>query len=115
MTMRRRFLLLALAPLALWPVLAPAQPRVIALRARRFAFTPNRIPLKKGEPVVIEATTEDVFMGLNIPDFGVRTDIVPGKTMQLAFAPDKAGTFPFVCDVFCGDGHEEMSGTLVVT
>ena len=29
--------------------------------------------------------------------------------------PDKAGTFIFLCDVFCGDGHEGMNGTLVVT
>jgi len=65
--------------------------------------------------VVLELTAEDIFMGMNIPDFGVRSDIVPGKTMQLALTPDKAGTFTFLCDVFCGDGHEGMSGTLVVT
>jgi heme/copper-type cytochrome/quinol oxidase subunit 2 len=35
--------------------------------------------------------------------------------MPLSFTPDKAGTFTFLCDVFCGDGHEGMSGRLVVT
>ncbi len=89
--------------------------RMIRVSARRFVFEPNVIKLKKGEPVVFLLTTKDVFMGMNIPDFGVRSDIVPGKTMRLAFTPDKAGTFTFVCDVFCGDGHEEMHGTLVVT
>jgi hypothetical protein len=29
--------------------------------------------------------------------------------------PERAGTFAFHCDVFCGDGHEEMSGRIVVT
>ena len=29
--------------------------------------------------------------------------------------PDKTGKFTFSCDVFCGDGHEEMTGTIVVT
>jgi cytochrome c oxidase subunit 2 len=28
--------------------------------------------------------------------------------------PQKAGRFEFHCDVFCGSGHEEMSGILVV-
>jgi cytochrome c oxidase subunit 2 len=28
--------------------------------------------------------------------------------------PDKAGTFAFHCDVFCGDGHEGMTGEIVV-
>jgi len=94
--------------------LAAAQPHVIRIVAKRFVFTPQQVKLKRGEPVVFELTTQDVFMGMNIPDFGVRSDIVPGKTMKLAFTPDKAGTFTFLCDVFCGDGHESMSGTLVV-
>jgi len=32
----------------------------------------------------------------------------------VTITPDKPGTFVFFCDVFCGDGHEEMAGTLVV-
>jgi cytochrome c oxidase subunit II len=114
---RRVFLAAALvaAATAATGVVAQSKPRAIRVSARRFVFTPSRIALKKGQPVVFELTTEDVFMGMNIPDFGVRSDIVPGKTMRLAFTPDKAGTFTFVCDVFCGEGHEDMSGKLVVT
>jgi cytochrome c oxidase subunit 2 len=113
----QRRLLLTSALLALtlgFSVLAQTQPRVIKVSVRRWAFTPNTIKLKKGEPVTFEVTTEDIFMGLNIPDLGVRGDIVPGKTTLMSFTPDKAGTFTFLCDVFCGDGHEGMSGTLVV-
>lgn len=29
--------------------------------------------------------------------------------------PDKSGEFPFHCDVFCGSGHESMTGTVIVT
>jgi len=32
----------------------------------------------------------------------------------LRFTPDKVGTFTFLCDIFCGDGHEGMSGTMKV-
>jgi cytochrome c oxidase subunit 2 len=114
---RRTIIALAgLVPLALGAAaLAQPAPRVIKVGARRFVFTPKEIGLKKGEPVTFELTTEDVFMGMNIPDFGVRSDIVPGKVMKLSFTPDKAGTFTFVCDVFCGEGHEDMSGRIVVT
>ncbi|HUI99729.1 MAG TPA: cupredoxin domain-containing protein [Usitatibacter sp.] len=90
-------------------------PRVIKVSARRFVFTPNEITVRKGEPVIFELTTEDVFMGFDVPDFNVRSDIVPGKVMRLSLAPDKAGRFTFLCDVFCGEGHETMNGTLVVT
>jgi cytochrome c oxidase subunit 2 len=94
---------------------AQAQPRTIKVSAKRFTFTPSEIALKKGQPVVFELTTEDVFMGFNVPDFGVRSDIVPGRTTKMSLTPDKAGTFVFLCDVFCGDGHETMSGRMVVT
>ena len=116
MQARRRFVLAAalLSAGLRQSVLAQPAPRIVKVSARRFVFTPSEIALKKGEPVTFELTTEDVFMGMNIPDFGVRSDIVPGKVMRLSFTPDKAGTFIFLCDVFCGDGHETMSGKLTV-
>ena len=113
---RRRILAAALLPLAAGAVAGAApKAKAVKIRAKRFVFTPREVRLKKGEPVVFELTTEDIFMGFSLPDFKVRSDIVPGKTMKLALTPDKAGTFTFLCDVFCGDGHESMSGTLVVT
>ena len=54
-------------------------------------------------------------MGFSAPDFNVRADILPGMIDRVRITPDKAGTFEFVCDVFCGSGHEDMSGTLIVT
>ena len=39
----------------------------------------------------------------------------PGKVTRLAFTPRKSGTFDFYCDVFCGDGHDEMDGHFIVT
>jgi cytochrome c oxidase subunit 2 len=29
--------------------------------------------------------------------------------------PDKVGRFVFACDNFCGDGHEDMEGVIVVS
>jgi cytochrome c oxidase subunit 2 len=114
---RRTVLAIALASLASITLGASAQKprRVIRVKARRFTYTPARITLKKGEPVTFELTTEDITMGFNVPDFGVRADIVPGKATRLDLTPDRAGTFTFLCDIFCGDGHEGMSGQLVVS
>ena len=93
-----------------------AQPKekVVKITAKRFTFTPENITLKKGVPVVFELRTADVFMGFNLPDFNVRADIVPEKVVRLRLVPDKTGTFIFLCDVFCGEGHEKMSGQLTV-
>ena len=92
----------------------PAE-QVIRITARKFNYTPAELRLKKGAPVILEFKTLDVVMGFNLPDFNVRADIVPDKVTRLRFVPDKTGTFVFLCDVFCGAGHEEMNGKLIVT
>ena len=44
---------------------AAAQPesRSIKILARKFTYSPNKLTLKKGVPVVLELTTADVLMG----------------------------------------------------
>jgi cytochrome c oxidase subunit 2 len=89
--------------------------RVIRIVARKWAFLPGDIELRKGEPVMLEFTAPEVVMGFNAPDFKLRTDIIPGQVAKVRFTPDKAGTFTFLCDIFCGDGHEGMSGRFIIT
>ena len=89
--------------------------RVIHITAKTFAFSPDSITLKKGEPVVFEISSGDRKHGFSLRAFGVRSDVLPGKVSRIRFTPDKTGKFSFSCDVFCGDGHEEMTGTVVVT
>jgi cytochrome c oxidase subunit 2 len=89
-------------------------PQVIKVSAKRFEYTPGVIRVKRGVPVILELTSEDVVMGFNAPDFGTRADILPGKTARVRIEPTRAGTYTFVCDIFCGTGHEDMSGTIVV-
>ena len=95
-------------------VRAAAEPRVIKVVARKFVFLPREIALRKGEPVTLELTAPEVVMGFNAPDFKVRANIIPGQTARVRIVPDKTGTFVFHCDVFCGDGHEDMDGTIRV-
>jgi cytochrome c oxidase subunit 2 len=109
---RRLFLLL---PFFAGAALAQPEPRVIAIRAKKFEYTPSEITLKAGEPVVLEFTTDDVHMGFDAPDLELRADIVPDKAVRIPFTPSRAGRFDFACDVFCGSGHEEMSGVIIVT
>jgi cytochrome c oxidase subunit 2 len=91
------------------------QERVIQITASNFEFKPNTITVKKGEPVVIELSSLDRTHGFGLRAFGVRTDVKPGGVSRVRFTPDKTGKFSFSCDLFCGDGHEEMTGTLIVT
>ncbi|SDC50143.1 cytochrome c oxidase subunit 2 [Cupriavidus sp. YR651] len=114
----RRALLGWLLAAAVAPVVRhgdAAAPRVIAVRARRFVFTPDRIALKAGETVLLAMTAEDVVMGFSAPDFKVRADLPPGRTVQVPLTAGKPGSYGFLCDIFCGSGHESMGGTIEVT
>ena len=45
----------------------------------------------------------------------VRADLPPGKAVQVRLtAPTKRGSYGFLCDIFCGSGHESMGGTIDV-
>ncbi len=93
---------------------AAAQDKVIQVTAEKFKFTPAVIELKLGEPVVLELTSLDRKHGFQVPDLNVDENIEPGKVTRVRIVPAKAGTFAFHCNVFCGSGHEEMTGEIVV-
>ena len=114
--MRRRVMVALLIGSALGGTarLAAEQPAEIRISAKKFEYHPNKVTAKLGQPVVLVLTSEDRIHGFKMPDFGLRSDIVPGQETRVTLTPDKAGSFTFFCDVFCGDGHEEMEGTLVV-
>ena len=95
-------------------VAAQPEEQVIRIAAKKFDYTPNHITLKKGVPIVLEFTSTDVLMGFSAPDLGVRGDIIPGKLARVRIVPGKTGTFTFFCDIFCGSGHEDMTGSITV-
>jgi cytochrome c oxidase subunit II len=120
MRMQRRLLLRAGAAAALASMVgrvavqAQPKPRIIPITAHKFTYEPAELTLKLNEPVLFRLTTLDVVMGFSVPDFGVRATIIPGQTTEVAMTPTKTGEFTFLCDVFCGSGHENMDGTLRV-
>ena len=114
--MHRRTMIALLAGSALGGAahLAADQPTEVRVSARKFEFHPNKVTARRGQPLVLVLTSEDRIHGFKMPDLGVRTDIVPGQETRVTLLPAKPGSFTFFCDVFCGDGHEDMDGTLVI-
>ena len=88
--------------------------QVIRITVSDFQFQPGVIRVKKGVPVTLELISGDGHHGFKLADFHLRADVKPGVVERIRFVPDKVGKFAFICDVFCGDGHEDMSGTLLV-
>jgi cytochrome c oxidase subunit 2 len=93
---------------------ARAGERVIRITAKRFEYDPAEIVLKRGEPVVLELTSLDRDHGFKSEELGLRADVKPGQVTRIRLVPEQVGRFPFACDVFCGDGHEDMTGEIDV-
>ena len=91
-----------------------SEPQYVAVHARKFEFSPSEITVTTGRPLTLAVTSADFAHGFGLPDFGVRKDLVPGRTIEFTITPTKEGRYQFLCDNFCGDGHDRMSGTLVV-
>lgn len=92
----------------------PAE-QTIEVRAKKFEFSPAEIVLHKGVPVTLELRSLDRKHGFAVPELGIRVDVKPNAPTRVHLVPTRTGTFAFHCDVFCGDGHEGMSGRIVVT
>ncbi len=108
-------LAVALVTGAVTGAIADEAGQVIKVTAKRYEYSPSEITLKKGVPVTLEFTSLDRPHGFNCPDLEIRTDIMPGKVNRVNFVPKKVGTFEFHCDLFCGEGHETMTGKFIVT
>ncbi len=106
--------LFAAAVLGSAPVARSQEPRVINIEAKRFAFSPSEVRLKKGEPVTLRISSADVTHGMYMKALGIDAEIVPGKTTEVSFTPQAAGRFTAICDHFCGAGHGNMHMEFVV-
>ena len=53
-------------------------------------------------------------MASRSPSSVLRADLKSGQVTRVRIVPDRTGTFEFRCDVFCGSGHEDMAGEIVV-
>jgi cytochrome c oxidase subunit II len=96
------------------PARAEDAPRRIEITAKRFAFEPGDITLKKGQPVVIVLKSIDVPHGLRFRELNVAVKAGAGGTAEVQFTPQKTGDFVGHCYVFCGSGHGTMMLTMHV-
>ncbi|MFQ5871249.1 MAG: hypothetical protein ACE5IB_03710, partial [Candidatus Geothermarchaeales archaeon] len=52
--------------------------------------------------------------GLIITGMGVVETLDVGTTTEFVVLFDREGTFSYFCNVFCGAGHDDMEGVIVV-
>jgi cytochrome c oxidase subunit II len=97
-----------------FPVVAPPAGSHIYLLATSFAWMPI-LKLEKGAEYVLHLSSLDVNHGFSLLPLNVNIQVVPGYDYGIKVTPTEAGDFRIVCNEFCGIGHHNMVGKVIVT
>lgn len=97
---------------------AGPNPIRIAVTAQQFAWKfeyPGDTPLTSGQLVLpvdravkLTLRSLDVIHSFWVPEFGQKSDAVPGVETTLVITPNRKGEFSIVCTELCGLGHATM-------
>jgi cytochrome c oxidase subunit 2 len=109
-------LLVALLSLSgIQPSAAEGTARRFELVASRFKFEPGVIEVPVGATVELVLRSADTDHSLAIAAFKVKVAIPKGGApVSATFVASRAGRFPMECSEYCGAGHKQMKGELVV-
>lgn len=99
----------------------------VAVTARQFAWSyaykdpasgktikTTQLFLPEGRQVEFDLTSLDVIHDFWVPNFSIKSDIVPGITTHYVVTPTRTGIYPVVCAELCGLGHSTMRSTVHV-
>ena len=71
-----------------------------------------RVPLNR--PVKVLLRSKDVLHNFYVPQIRSKMDMVPGMVSHFWFTPTKTGKYEVLCAEFCGVGHYNMRGHMIV-
>lgn len=95
-----------------------AEPKVFEVVARRFAFEPATIEVVEGDRVRLLVRSADGPHGVEIKAFKVKKAVPRAKPgdapVTIEFVAAAPGEYPILCSEYCGNKHNDMTGTLVV-
>jgi len=101
---------------------APADSLQVQVTARQWSWLFTYDTGKKSTDLVvpqgsnIELTMQspDVIHGFFVPDYRIKSDVVPGMKTYVWFKAEKLGTSDILCTQYCGVQHSQMLASVYV-
>jgi cytochrome c oxidase subunit II len=90
-----------------------APPGDVYLIAHQFAWFPT-LKLRAGETYRLHMSSVDYQHGFSLQPMNMNFQVVPGYDHVLTIKPQAPGEYPIVCNEFCGIGHQNMVGKIIV-
>ena len=88
--------------------------REFTIVAKDFRYTPTRIEVMQDDLVKLTVHSEDIAHSFTIDEYRIVKRVPAGGSTTFEFRADRAGTFPFYCNLTSEAGHRMMHGELVV-
>ncbi len=109
---------------------APPSSKTVTIRARQYAYDPDRLEVNRGDTVHIRLVSLDVFHGCFLEGYDIDAEVQANlKTFrlrhpsngwnwrdveELCFVASRPGLFKYRCSHTCGTMHPFMQGELIV-
>ena len=82
--------------------------------AMTFVFQPDPIEIPAGSEVTFYVTSRDVIHSFTVVGTNTNTMVIPGEVSVLTVEFDEPGEYGVICNEYCGSGHHDMEGQLIV-
>ena len=96
------------------PVVKPPPGSDVYLLGRLWQWWPI-IELEKGQTYRLHIASMDWQHGFSLQPQNINLQILPGYEMVVTITPDTSGDQTIICNEYCGIGHHNMLGKILVT
>jgi cytochrome c oxidase subunit 2 len=96
-----------------YPVVHPLPGSDVYMLARTWEWWPI-LELEKDKEYRLHLSSLDWLHGFSLQPANINLQIHPNYEMVLTVKPDQAGEFGVICNEFCGIGHHQMVGKIIV-
>ena len=77
-------------------------------------YVDSNLHVPVDRPVRLVMSSTDVIHSLYVPAFRIKQDVVPGRYSSVWFEATEPGEYDLFCAEYCGTGHSDMLGHVVV-
>lgn len=82
--------------------------------AQMWNYVPNEITVPAGAEVTFVMTSKDITHGIIVEQHDVNLMLLPGQIAQTNAQFNRPGTYQLICHEYCGPGHHNMIGRIIV-
>lgn len=86
----------------------------VRMVAARYSFYPQMVEVPADTPVTFRITSPDIVHGVHVPFTNMSTMVIPGYISEVTTQFAREGESQFLCNEYCGLGHDYMWSKLKV-